>query len=254
MNVIAKFLLAISFVTCLPLARVTDEDPELLSGLAKYLPAVGVLIGLILLSCYGILKFLHAPSLLAAVALWLTWLLVTGGIHLDGLMDTADGVLSHRSRERMLEIMRDSRVGNFGVLAALSVVLLKCAALFIVFEQSAWFMLILIPCWARWCETFAIGAFDYIRAAGMGKIWHDTTSFPQDVLLAGITCAITTVGISIIANSWLPVFSVLCCIAAGLSVAFFIRQILGGHTGDTYGCVVEIAEAGGIFCAAFALR
>lgn len=254
MNVIAKFLLALSFVTCLPLSKISDEDPQLLEGLAKYLPAVGVLIGLILLSCYGVLKFVQAPAMLAAVALWLIWLLVTGGIHMDGLMDTADGVLSHRSRERMLEIMRDSRVGNFGVLAALSVVLLKCAALSIVFEKSAWFILILMPCWSRWCETFAIGAFDYMRSSGMGKIWHDTIVFPQDVVTAGITCAIATIGISIVAHSWLPILSVICCIGAGLSVAFFIRQILGGHTGDTYGCVVEIAEAGGIFCAAFALR
>lgn len=257
MEILSKFLAALSFVTCLPISsdKVDDHpDPQALAGLSIYLPAVGLVLGALLLAVYWVLKTCAAPAVLAAPALWLTWLLFTGGIHFDGLMDTADGIFSHRSRERMLEIMRDSRSGNFAVLAALSVVLIKCAALWVVFEKSAWPLLLVVPVWSRWCETFAIGAFEYLRESGMGKIWHDTTRFPQDVLIACMLPVSSTAVICFMVHSWLPLFTTVCCVLVGMSVAFFIRQLLGGHTGDTYGCVVEIAEAGGLFCAAFGLK
>jgi cobalamin 5'-phosphate synthase/cobalamin synthase len=257
MNMLSKFLAALSFVTCLPLCRDkvdSEQNPEVLGGLSAYLPAVGFLLGGLLLAVYALLKALAAPAILAAVSLWLIWLLLTGGIHFDGLMDTADGIFSHRSRERMLEIMKDSRSGNFGVVAALSVVLLKCSALCIVFDKSAWFMLLLVPTWSRWCETFTIGAFEYLRDAGMGKIWHETTKFPRDVLIACMLPVSSTAIMCFVAHSWLPLATAVCCLFAGIGVALFIRQLLGGHTGDTYGCVVEVAEAGGLFCAAFAIK
>lgn len=260
MNCIAKFLTCLSFVTCLPLCRRSDDeseetsDTDSLSGLSIYLPAVGLLIGAILCAIFFGLKELHANEVLAGVSIWLSWLLITGGIHFDGLLDTADGVFSHRSRERMLEIMRDSRSGNFAVIAALSVVLLKCAALLVLFQYRAWPVLLLVPAWSRWCETYAIGAFDYARPAGMGKIWHDTTTFPEDVLIAAALPVAATALLTITLHSWLPAGCALACVTCGLAASYFVQALLGGQTGDTYGFAVEIAEAGGVFLTALALH
>lgn len=272
MKFVAKFLTCLSFVTCLPLGPGSSDavDPaaqddassgdegsgniESLSGLSAYLPAVGLFIGGILCAQLAILQSLRAADCLAAVSLWLSWLLLTGGIHFDGLLDTADGVFSHRSRPRMLAIMRDSRSGNFAIIAALAVVLLKCSALLILFQHGAWPIVLLVPAWSRWCETYTIGAFDYARPSGMGKIWHDTASFPTDVVIAAALPAIATISVAILLHSWLPVGSALVCIACGLGAAQFVQWLLGAQTGDTYGFVVEVAEAGGVFLTALALH
>lgn len=268
MNVVAKFLTCLSFVTCVPLLSSADaaggegdakgsaaDSAANLSGLSVYLPAVGLFIGGILCALLSALQSFHAAACLSGVALWLSWLLITGGIHFDGLLDTADGVFSHRSRKRMLEIMRDSRSGNFAIIAALSVVLLKCSALLILSNQhGAWPVLLLVPAWSRWCETYTIGAFDYARPSGMGKIWHDTTSFPNDVILAAALPLAVTVLVTGLTHSWLPAGSTLACIACGLGAAHFVQSLLGAQTGDTYGFVVEIAEAGGVFLTALALH
>lgn len=253
MSILTKFLLTASFVTCLPVAPKSQSDADSLSGLSKYLPAVGLLVGVILCACYALLKVLNAPSLLAAAALFVVWLLVTGAIHFDGLMDSADGIFSHRSRERMLEIMKDSRVGNFGVLTAICVTLLKCVGLVLVFERSAWPLFLLIPCWARWCETFAIGSFHYAREEGMGKIWHDTTQYPRDIVIAAVIPLALTIAACALAHSAIPVVAAAACIASGLGTAYAINAMLDGQTGDTYGCVVEVSEVSAVFIAALAL-
>src|SRR5262245_8421508 len=105
MNPFKKFALAVSFVTCIPLIRLPEDiTSNSMHGLSKYLPAVGLLIGVILAALAFALDALQTNSLLMAVLLTVSWLSLTGGIHFDGLMDTADGIFSHRDTARMLEI------------------------------------------------------------------------------------------------------------------------------------------------------
>lgn len=246
-SVIHRFCLAVSCVTSLPLAR--SDEHTAAGGLAKYLPAVGLLIGGLLVGVSATLQTLGVqPLATSSVILTLTWLMLSGGIHFDGLMDTADGVFSHRSPERMLEIMRDSRVGNFGVMTGIAAILLKIVGLLSMQQHGAMVLLaalLLIPAWARWCEMFAIGCFPYAREEGMGKIWHDTTNPSTDLVLgaalpvvATIICALN-VGTAAIAIA-------VSTIVSGVCVAFYLSSIVRGHTGDTYGAVVELAETGGL--------
>ncbi len=242
MNPVKKFALAASFVTCIPLCRLpSDAQSDSMSGLAKYLPAVGVLIGLLLAALAIALEIIHANNILTAAFLTVTWLWLTGGIHFDGLMDTADGIFSHREPARMLEIMSDSRVGNFGAMAGFCVCLLKFASLATLPFPALLAALVLVPAWARWCETFAIGAFPYLREKGMGKIWHDTTRCPVDLIVAGALPAVLTVAIIYVGSAW-PLIVGVATIVPGLAASFWLNAKLKGHTGDTYGAVVEIAE------------
>lgn len=248
LNILNRFCIAASCVTSLPLVG-RDENDVCEPGLAKYLPSVGLLIGGILVGVSVTLRTVGVePNVVDAVLLVIAWLVLSGGIHFDGLMDTADGIFSHRSPERMLEIMRDSRVGNFGVMTGVCVILLKIVGLLGVLNQGSSVLiaaLLLIPAWSRWCEMFAIGSFPYARQEGMGKIWHDTTRTPNDLILGAILPAVAT-ALCVINAGMAPLVVSLCTIAAGLSASFYLASIIKGHTGDTYGAVVELSETLGL--------
>ncbi len=249
LRMLKRLLLATSAVTSLPVANLY-EDPHALHGLSKYLPAVGSIIGSILCGlAYILVTWCHASALSIGVIVTIAWLVLSGGIHFDGLMDTADGVFSHRSPQRMLEIMQDSRVGNFGVLTGVAVVLIKVAGLVALNKNALLCGLILIPAWSRWCETFAIGRFTYLREQGLGKIWHDTTRFPLDAVLALVVPLAASAACACFFGERITFAFTLSTVAAGLFAAYYLKRILGGHTGDTYGAVVELSEAGALLMA-----
>lgn len=246
MSIWRRFALTASYITCFPLTKISSETPDSdLQGLAKYLPAAGLFIGLLLAALAWFVSLWQVGGILSGTLLTLCWLSFTGGIHLDGLMDAADGIFSHRDRPRMLEIMNDSRVGNFGVMMGVGNLLLKIACLSTLTYPLLLAALILVPCWARLCETLAIGRFPYLRSSGMGKIWHDSIKVPGDLYLATIVPVLSLFLLSYL--GWklllLTAFSVLL---GGLWAAALINKILGGHTGDTYGATVELAETSGL--------
>jgi cobalamin 5'-phosphate synthase/cobalamin synthase len=248
MNALRRFAVATSYVTRLTLCKLPATDADLqLSGLSKYLPAVGLLIGALLFALACGLNIMNPSPMVWGAVLTIAWLLITGGIHFDGLMDTADGIFSHRNQERMLEIMADSRVGNFGAITGWCVLLLKFAALSsLPFSFNLYLtVFLMVPAWARWCETFAIGAFPYLREQGMGKVWHDTTRFPRDVFLAALAPLVATACLQY-QGSTLAVLAALLTVASGLSFSFWLNDTLKGQTGDTYGACVELAETGGL--------
>jgi adenosylcobinamide-GDP ribazoletransferase len=250
MNFFKRLALTASYVTCIPLGSSFDsEDESLLKGLSKFLPLVGLILGAILALITFALTQLHMSSLLLAAIITFKWLWLTGGLHMDGLMDTADGIFSHRSKERMLEIMQDSRVGNFAVLVAITVIALKIFALQSLNLSVFIIAVLLIPGWARACEVYAIGRFDYAREFGKGKIWHDTTIWPRDLFLSIIPMLLLTAYMSQF-NLKAVLQVTVGTIASGLLCAHFLNAKLTGHTGDTYGAVVEIAELGGVLIAA----
>jgi len=265
---LAQFALATSYITIIPLSKFikiestgdgsteddqTIGDDQILAGLTKYLPAVGVLIGLplcvlALLLGLGTGTGLNAgtadisnKSLLNAVILTITWLIITGGLHFDGLMDTADGVFSHRDRKRMLEIMQDSRVGNFGAITGMATFALKVAAMAAMSPQALPLALFLTPIWARFAEAYAIAHYPYAKPEGKGKVWHDTTKVPGDLIKALIVPLIFTIALGVIVSDSAYVTAIFAAFS-GLAAGAYLNAKLGGHTGDTYGAVVEVSE------------
>lgn len=249
MKFVKRFAAALSYLTCLPLTSPPDvSDPAYLSylnGLAKYLPAVGLLIGTILAILSQAITFLNEQNILHALLLVFAWLWITRAIHMDGLMDAADGIFSHRSPERILEIMQDSRVGNFGVLIGVSSLLLKFVCLITLPRAALPVVLILVPAWARFSAAYAIGRFPYLRASGQGKVWHDTMRYPRDLYLAAILPVLATTVLFFVSPRY-AFGATVCATIAGITVAHWFNHKLNGHTGDTYGATVEIAEALGL--------
>lgn len=151
-------LAAFQFLTRFPVRAELDFTPELLRRSVRYYPLVGAAVGLSVWAAAALSAWL-LPPLPAAVLALIVWVWVTGGLHLDGWMDTADGLLSYRPREKMLEIMKDSRVGAMGVLACVLLLMLKASLLASLLQGGVWqtgAALLTAPVWSRWFMTRAM--------------------------------------------------------------------------------------------------
>jgi adenosylcobinamide-GDP ribazoletransferase len=252
MNAMKKLGLVISYVTSVRILDTScyEEDEDAFRGLAKYLPTVGLLIGAVLLCEERLLAVLQVNILLSAALLTMTWLWLTGGLHMDGLMDTADGIFSHRSKERILEIMRDSRAGNFAILVAITALTLKVLGLAVFQGSDLSVILFLVPALARACEVYAIGRFNYARREGKGKIWHESTVFPLHFAISLLPVLLAAAFASRFVSFKLVSVLFLATVLGGMIVAHWLDLKVGGHTGDTYGAVVEASEVIGIVTAA----
>lgn len=245
MSVLTKLLTTLAYVTTLPTGT-QDYPGQNMHGLARYLPAAGLIIGTLAGLAGWLLYKIHSEHLFAACLLVFILVLITGALHLDGLMDAADGICSHRDRNRMLEIMKDSRTGNFGALAGILIILLKITALNALPFHVIPYMLPVICSWSRWCELIAISCCPYLREEGLGKLWHQTSRTPDDFLLGGLLPLAASLVLIVHTGNLLLVILPATVIASGFLAILFFQEYLGGQTGDTYGAVVELAEAFGL--------
>ncbi len=143
-----RFWLALQFLTRLPTPPTPGFKPQLLRESARWFPMVGLVVGAVLALLLGGASALH-PALAGWLAL-LAWVWITGGLHLDGLADLADGLgAAHRDPARLLAVMKDPHLGSFGVLALLMQCSGKGVLLFLLAGQQQWLALCLIPAWAR---------------------------------------------------------------------------------------------------------
>ncbi|NBC69264.1 adenosylcobinamide-GDP ribazoletransferase [Paenibacillus sacheonensis] len=243
---------AFQLLTRIPIPVAIPFTPELLARSVVYYPVVGVVIGGIVGAAAAGLDE-YVPSMPASVILLALWLLLSGGLHMDGLMDTADGVLSHRSRERMLEIMKDSRVGAMGVLAAIILTMFKFALL------GAWLdggkdWLAEIPLFALACGlsrlwvVIAMACWPFARPEeGLASMFRLVR--PRQAVLAALVQAVLTAGCAWAFPSAsfgaLPAYLLQAglALAVGILLSAWLNRKLGGLTGDTYGAMTEVIEA-----------
>lgn len=228
-------LLALQFLTRLPTPALSRPTPEDWGRSALAYPLVGLLLGLIL----AMLQFIVGASepLLQAALLLAVWQWLTGGLHLDGLADSADAwVGGHGDRARTLEIMKDPRSGPAAVAAVVLVLLLKFAALAAMLRGGAWPALLLAPLLGRTALLGMLLTTTYVRAGGLGAAI--AAHLPRKA--AFLLLLVTALGAGFVAGGWKALLAVLL-VGWLLRRAFLAR--LGGVTGDTLGATVELAEA-----------
>jgi adenosylcobinamide-GDP ribazoletransferase len=237
-RVLVALRLALAFLTIIPVPG--DPEPPSSTDLAsaRYaFPVIGLLIGLVLAALSAGLDRLSAPPLLAAFLLVAAGVAITGGLHLDGLADTADGLFLPGDSERRLAVMRDPHVGTFGVVALLLSVVGKVATLATLHGRPRALALVTAAIVSRALILVVAGAGRYPRAVGTGKVIVESTT-PTDALGAGIlTCV---VGLAIAGRSGLAAGLIGNMLAIGLT-ALALRRI-GGITGDILGAFVELVE------------
>lgn len=234
------FLVALQFLTRIPVSYRYDTGAPVLGHSVLYYPAIGLLLGM-LLGLPAILFADSSPMLLAAIVL-ATWVLLTGGLHLDGLADCADAwVGGHGDKQRSLQIMKDPASGPIAVSLLVLVLVLKFAALTAMFEQNRFAPLLLAPVLGRAAILGLMLTTDYVRPQGLAEalLQQLPRSKANGVFVISVLIAIVFLG--------LPAM----LLAGG--VLFWVRQSavsrLGGVTGDVYGAAVELTEAAVIVAA-----
>jgi adenosylcobinamide-GDP ribazoletransferase len=244
-----KFQAAIIFYTCLPLSPKQILD---FRGIALYAPLVGILIGMAIASVdFGLVILKPNPNLiyLRSLIVILLGLLITGGLHLDGAMDTADG-LAVTEPNRRLEVMADSHTGAFGAMAAIAILLLKVIGLASISEHRLW-ILASLWAWARWGQLRAIMAYPYLKKVGKGKFHQEGLHHWQVWLVAGLLIAANLAMGWIYQSIYLAIMLTAIAISTTWLIGAWLNRQLGGHTGDTYGAIVEWTEAIGLFAIAY---
>ncbi len=241
MNIIKSLLAAWAFYLCLPAPRTMELD---FSRIARWAPLMGLILGGILCFCDYVLGFLAMPLLVRSTLIVLLWLILTGGLHLDGAMDSADG-LAVTDPTRRLIVMADSATGAFGAMTAVAILALKIVSLGSI-AQHRWLILLTIPAWARWGQILAIALYPYLKAEGKGAM-HSKGIEPIPDLFGGL------LALGMVAACqfyYQPLLLVAVIPAIGLILSYLVGKYFdrafGGHTGDTYGAVVEWVEAIGL--------
>lgn len=236
------FLIGLQFLTRIRFVSQTQWTPESFGRSVKFFPAVGAVLGLILAG--AALLSQNAAAALgvtlpphAAAALFVALpILLTGGLHTDGFMDTMDGIFSGRPKEKMLEIMKDSRVGANGVTAFALLILCKWSLLVDLPPAHTATALFVMPVVSRMAMVMGIALFPYARPEGIGKAFAEYAggrTLPAAFLLGALfllPCG-TTAAISAAVAA---VFALLFC--------RYVTKVLGGLTGDVYGALTELSE------------
>jgi adenosylcobinamide-GDP ribazoletransferase len=234
---LAGFLAALRFLTIVPLSWRSDQDGRFFGAALAWFPVIGLLIGGVAAGLIFCLTPFFPPSVLAVVAIVLL-AAASGCLHLDGLADSGDGLLSARSRERILEIMRDSRSGAMGVIAIVVVLLGKFAALSSLDGSILIFTIIAMPLAGRCAILLTMALLPYAREGeGLGRLFYSPST--RWAALWALTFLVAVAA----GSGWLMVLPVLIAVAVTVTLfSLWCRSKIGGATGDTLGAVCELTE------------
>lgn len=269
------FFIALQFLTRLKIVNQTEWSMEDFGKSVATFPFVGLIIGIFLTLIYFIFSQFLSPMPLMLIIV-ISEFLFTGGLHADGLMDTSDGLFSGREREKKLEIMKDSRVGSFGVVAFVFIILLKWQLLAAIpTPEFIPIILVMMPLMSRYTLILSIRSYPYARKSGMGQAFAvyapkhvitcstiSTFCMPIIIcLLLSLLYAIALGITSILSIPFIPysialfglayalvglmeinIFSMIVSYIINRIINHYIVKQLGGTTGDTYGFVVEVTE------------
>ena len=238
---LGAFNTALQFLTRLPVPRNEASRVDDLPRAAVWFPLVGAIVG----AAVGAALWAggHASPSIGALCALLVWVVITGGLHLDGLGDVADALAaSHRSPERFLAVLRDPHIGAFGVMAIALQLIAKLVLLADLSATDALPALILVAAWARW-GPLVWGLVLPPLAAGSGERF--AAQIDRRVVLGeGIVLALLSL--------WLaPVLLAALLVVAAIAAYWKLR--LGGMTGDCLGAGIEVTETALLFVLAVAL-
>jgi len=231
-----KFLAALSFLTIIPLPWRREVSPEQVGRSIGYFPAVGIIVGLILAGLYWLLGLI-LPSAVVNGLLLVCLVVLTGGLHLDGVGDTCDGIAGHKTPEARWQVMHDSRAGAFGIVGAFLLLLVKYISLNSVPESLMMATLVLMPVVSRWAMVYAVFAYPYARPSGLGKVFKQAASQRRLAIATLVALAVAIpwfrlAGLVIMLGVWVIV----------AAMAAYLKRKFSGLTGDTYGAINEVAE------------
>ena len=236
-----EFLLALQFLTIIQVKKTVPFDDRSFGRSAAFFPLVGALLGALV---WGIDIALQnvCPLALRNLILVAVLAILSRGLHFDGLADSADGLFGSHDRERRLAIMKDSRIGTFGTLALLGVVLFKVRALDLLSGSDRSAALFLGPVLSRWtCVVVAYRAVP-ARQDGLGVLLVKGVVFRELAVASGIALLVT-----LLTGGGNGLVALALALVLALGIMHYCTARLGGVTGDTFGAVGEMVETA-TFC------
>lgn len=232
MKLLRLLNLALQFSTRIPGFTIKYNEKEL-GASGVFFPFIGLLLGTIL---YFEARFFAGTNLIvSALLIIVTGILLSGGLHLDGFMDTMDGLMSGTKDEKMLTIMSDSHVGAHSV-TMLFVLLMSKLAFLIAILQFQPLLILILPMIGRIMMLLCIVYFPYAKKKGIGLIYKDNLS-PNNVYILALAIILVLIIL-------MPIIAV-ALFATLSSIIIFSKNIfkkIGGLTGDVYGAIAEISE------------
>jgi len=237
-NILRTLKLAFAFLTIVPLGSHDAEPSETDLAFSRYAyPVVGLAIGLVLAGLSELLGRFGSSPFVAAFVLLAASTGINGGLHLDGLADTCDGLFLTGDAERRLSVMRDSHLGSFGVTALVLVLLGKFAALCSLAVHARSLALVMAAAISRTLILVSAGSASYARPEGTGRVLVEADT-PRDALAA--TAFALAVGLVLACGPGLFATLMALALAVGLTRVASVR--LGGITGDILGALIELEE------------
>ncbi len=240
MDLVLSFIISVSFFTIIPMPFIEWTDNRT-KNIPLFMPFVGLVIGVLAYFCLMVLNILNFAVILKAVLMTVYFLAITGGVHFDGLMDTADAYFSRRDIDRKLEIMTDSRVGAFGAMTAAVVLLLKFGIFSHLLASQSFEPLILlfIPILSRCMQISMLYVFPKAKSEGLIKLFGGNNK-SHLIYFYGIFICVTAL-ISYFINIKFVVVSVVLLLYY-VFYYFSSKKNFGGITGDILGAFIELSE------------
>ncbi len=227
-------LAAFQFLTIMPAVVRRPFTAVEMGRAVGWYPFVGLALGGLLYGLQGALRFVFPDALTAALTLSV-WVVLTRALHLDGFMDSFDALFGGFTPERRLEIMKDPRIGTFGMAGGVLLLLTKFTVL--VDSPRFFFGLLLAPVVGRWVISLAVFAYPYAREKGLGRDMKDNVSWPQIVL-----ATLTALAAAWIFGGWMGLTALVAGGLAGALAARYMLHLIPGLTGDSYGALCEGVE------------
>lgn len=240
-----RFIGILQFFTRIPI-RVNIGFDEEFHKTMYYFPLVGFVLG-ILYFIIGLVSSFLFDSYITSVNILISTVILTGGLHLDGVGDTFDGIYSYRDKEKILEIMKDSRLGTNAMLSVLFLMLMKLGLIYSIVQSGQLYNLIFMPVFARMAIVIACYKSITPRKNGMGNVFIGKPSLKM--ILTGIVYTVILIiimGITLFNLNSLDLIKVIAFIPIMIILSrCFVRYIyskIDGITGDILGCISELME------------
>jgi adenosylcobinamide-GDP ribazoletransferase len=230
---------AVQFLTVMPPVIRRPFTARELGAAVGWFPAVGALLGGLLVLVNWLLAMAFPTTVTTALVL-VVWVLATGALHLDGFLDSCDGMLGGRTPEARLRIMRDERVGAFAVVGGILLLLVKFTALASLTDRFA--ALLAAPVIGRYGVCLAVVGFPYGRPEGLGRTMKDHAGWPQVVLATVIAVGAVGILTAFLASGWRAAVALALSLPLTWAVGRVVLRRLPGLTGDIYGSLSELLE------------
>ncbi|OZB60621.1 MAG: adenosylcobinamide-GDP ribazoletransferase [Thiomonas sp. 13-66-29] len=239
MKVLRPLGIAVQFLTRLPVRLASAPTDAEMGQAVLFYPAVGIIVGAPLVLIGYAIAAGFIPHLLGAAMILAAWVMLTGGLHLDGLADSADAWAGGRGhRERALAIMKDPNCGPIGVVTLLLVLLLKFAAIADLLDAGRFWALLLPPVLGRIALPLLFYTTPYVRRGGLGEgmAVHLHRKAALMVLIASFI---------VVPAGWgfIGLGALLAAVVMFVAVRRLMMALIGGMTGDAAGAMVELVEA-----------